>query len=362
MFRKIYTAAKKAALIGGILLSFFAFIEVIRAYQTLQAVHPVAGYAFVAALGALILWVGAKVLFFLFSRPKVLVPPPLPSLENATLGQAREYAQYLSLFARRLQANPLLLAPHKKRLDEGANSLSSAMSRSLDKDSLVQAVERMEKDSIEPCLASLDRQAELEVSQCVRDVMIGVTFSPWRSADLLVVSYRTVEMVLRVARVYASRPYIRDQFRIFVDIAKIVATVNYLNLGARLFESVFHTVPVLGKVGDDIAQGLGAAWFTSVAGHAAILRCRAFRGWNQAESQATLRANLANFLGDFHKIYAESIERRIVNLTKGQAEKLKKGVSGAFDSARTGLESFVSSTRDKVRDSFTFPRLTIHRK
>jgi len=44
----------------------------------------------------------------------------------------------------------------------------------------------------------LDEQAERIVRECVRDVMLAVVLSPYRSADLLIVLYRNGRMVLEL--------------------------------------------------------------------------------------------------------------------------------------------------------------------
>ena len=68
------------------------------------------------------------------------------------------------------------------------------------------------------------------------------------------------------------------------DVLRVLITVNFLYIGRNLVENLFANVPLLGRVVDDMGQGLGAGLFTSAAGHAAIERCAAFRGWDKETS------------------------------------------------------------------------------
>ena len=53
MLKTIWKLVRTAVVVIGVLLSFFAFLEILRAYQTLYNFHPVAGYIFAASSAAL---------------------------------------------------------------------------------------------------------------------------------------------------------------------------------------------------------------------------------------------------------------------------------------------------------------------
>ena len=82
----------------------------------------------------------------------------------------------------------------------------------------------------------------------MRDVMLAVTLSPYKSADLLVVVYRNFVMVGRIIRIYNARPSVAGQMRVFSDIFSVVATVNYLNMGRNLIEALASHVPGIGQI------------------------------------------------------------------------------------------------------------------
>lgn len=181
--------------------------------------------------------------------------------------------------------------------------------------------------------------------------MLAVTVSPWRSVDLFVVLYRNGKMVLEVSTIYNGKPRFREQVEIATDVLKIVATVQFLNIGSKLIENLTSWIPVLGRFTDDIAQGIGAGLFTSVAGHTTIDRCRAFHGWSETQTRSGMPENLRLFMVDIKGIVSDTImpalkgrieaetpeERRPPHLV----EKANTGIGDAIDSTCDILDSCV---------------------
>ena len=58
MLGRLWKWFKRIVFIVGVALTFFVILEVIRAYQTLNDLHPWAGYAFLFILLAGLLWLG----------------------------------------------------------------------------------------------------------------------------------------------------------------------------------------------------------------------------------------------------------------------------------------------------------------
>jgi len=69
-------------------------------------------------------------------------------------------------------------------------------------------------------------------------------------------------------------------------------------------ENLTSWIPVLGRFTDDIAQGIGAGLFTSVAGHATIDRCRCFSGWSENDARIAMGKNLKGFMHDITSCFA----------------------------------------------------------
>ncbi len=351
MLASLLRALRTAGIVLGCLLGFFFVIEVIQAQQVLYAVHPVFGTTFALLLAAgctaLLVWYVVS----LKRHPVTLRPPPRRELEKAERRELRTYARYLRRVMRRLARNEHLPDINRAALESEDEQLREALSDDADITDLVEAIRNAEELRIQPAMALLDQLAEKEVRRCVRDVMLGVTLSPWRTVDLLVVMYRNARMVTRITGVYNNSPRLREHFLILRDVAAIVATVNFLNYGSRLMQNLVTSVPLLGRFSDDVAQGVGAGLLTSVAGHAALARCRAFRGWNEIEAQATLRNQLGVFMADIKKIVFDDmlpqIRKPVAALSPdaagepGWANRLRDGIAGAIDDTTAMMDSFV---------------------
>jgi uncharacterized membrane protein YcjF (UPF0283 family) len=339
-----FRIARRALIAAGVLLSFFALIEIARAYQTLHQFHPWAGYAFLVVgavgLGGLTWWLLVPIL----RRPAALTPPPIRDRTAATERDLRRYARYLGRYLRRLAANPELRAEEQNRARAAATGLETAVVNAADAEDLLAAIRSAETETVEPLLASLDDTARRHVRRCVRDVMIGVTISPYKSADLLIVIYRNLAMVRHVVGIYNARPPVGRQARVVWDILQVVATVNFINLGKTLLESLMANVPG-GRFVDDVAQGVGAGMMTSVAGHAAVERCRAFRGWDRDAARSTMLRHLGSYWRDVRDILIKDvmglIHRRVGDGVRGAWSRTVSGVNAALEATGGALKDFV---------------------
>ncbi len=351
MLRQLWKVIRTAVLVVGVLLTFFAVVEVLQAYETLRGFHPVAGWAFVGLLGLGLLWLIVWYVRRVLSRPRVLTPPKIPDRENASPRQLRRWTRYLGKFLGRLAGNPLLSAEQHAHAQAGAEKLRLLASASPSRDDLVAGIEQAESEHVEPLLKELDDQADKHVRDCVRGVMFWVALSPYKSADLLIVIYRNVRMLGDLVKVYNARPTLREQLRVFRDTLRIVATVNFLNIGRNVFESVFKALPG-GRFADDIAQGIGAGFMTSVAGHAAIGRCRAFRGWSEEQARENLRAKVGDFYHDVRDIFMKDIwtnmRGRVASMFSegGTWEKATTAVAGGLDSAGRAVNAGSKAVAD----------------
>jgi len=307
-----------AVLVVGVLLSFFAVIELIRAYHTLHQLHPYAGYGFVLLLVVGVLLLFGRLFLSMARRPPVLVPPAIPDRAQASSRQLRRYGGYLCKYVRRLSRNDLFSEHQRAIALGGLESLRKDLAASAKPDRFLAAIQKAETETIEPLLSVLDERATRQVRACVRDVMVGVAISPYKAADLLIVLYRNASMISGIIRIYNSRPRLREQLRIFRDVMRVVATVNFINLGKKVLENIFAKLPG-GQFVDDALQGAGAGLMTSVAGHAAVVRCRAFGGWDEEEARATVLSRLSQFSADVRNMLFGDIK-----------EKVKDKLSGLF--------------------------------
>lgn len=327
----------------GVLLTFFAVIEAIRAYQTLRDFHPIAGYIFVGVLACLGIWLIGYILATLGSRPAVLVPPVIPSPDEATERQLRRYGKYLGKYIDRLSDNPSLSTDDRAKAEEGGEELADALASARTNEAILAAIGQAESNIIQPLLAKLSKQADKEIRASVAIVMAGVALSPYKAADLMIVVYRNVVMVIRTIRIYNSRPRFGEQLRILSDIVNVVATVNYINMGQNLIDGLFSNVPGIGRFTDDIAQGIGAGFMTSVVGHAAMQRCEAFKGWNEQEAKDTLRSRAGDFYADVRDMFKKDILPKILKRFGDSSRDTMEKIGQVLDDIGGRVGTFVKA-------------------
>jgi len=345
MLRTWWKIIRLAVLAIGVLLSFFAVIEVLRAYQTLHEFHPAAGFVFLGVLVCGTLWIVGYLVVTLASRPAVLIPPPIRDANSATNRELRRYAKYLTKYIGRLSGNGALSIEDRDKAKEAMGELALAIDTGDSKEALIIAVEKVEGQVIDPMLAKLDAEANKVIRDSVGIVMAGVAFSPYKAADLMIVLYRNLVMMITIVRIYNSRPRFREQLSIFLDTIKVVAVVNYLNMGKKLVEGLLSAVPFVGRYIDDAAQGFGAGFMTSVVGHVAMDRCRAFRGWKEENAKDSLRDRVGEFFTDvndmFKKDILPAIMKRAKDVSKEKLEKVRTGIGSALDETGSRIGTFV---------------------
>jgi uncharacterized membrane protein YcjF (UPF0283 family) len=318
---------RQIGLIIGLLLGFMVCVELLHAYTVLSSVAPWLGALFAYGLTLLLLALLARMLWTIRAYP-VLRHPPSRDDHPA-------YARYLIALSRHLVTNRALDDTTRtgvRQIPEllGADKMQANMERT---------IATVEQDHLAPAITQLDLLARARVQAAVRDVMLGVTLSPWHSIDLVVAFYRNVKMILDVVRIYETRPRLHEQLAISRDVLSVVATVNILNYGSKLLQNLGASVPGLGRFADDIAQGMGAGLVTSIAGHAAVERCRCYHAWDAQQVEDRLHRKLGTFATDLRNIVMRDIWPRlgVANLT----DKVREGVGSSIDATNEAMESFV---------------------
>jgi uncharacterized membrane protein YcjF (UPF0283 family) len=339
VLKTIWKLIRTAVIVIGVLLTFFAVLELLRAYQTLHNFHPIAGYAFAAAVIGLLAWLVVYVWVNMAVFPKALKPPKIDDVESATDRQLKKYIQYLKRFLQRLISNPNLSDDDRSQISTVLLQLESQLPS--DRTETLNLITSIEENHIKPVLKTLDAAASKQVRDSMRDIMVGVTLSPYKSADLLIVLYRNLVMVVRIVKVYRVRPSLGEQLRIFSDIINVIATVNYINMGKNLIEGIASRVPGIGRFVDDIAQGIGAGFMTTITGHAAMDRCRSFRGWNEVDAKKHLLSHVGDFYNDVKDIFFKDVWAGVRGRAGAAATDAGDKVADAIDETGSLLDSFV---------------------
>ena len=336
-FRIVRTAVRA----GGVFVAFFALVEVVRAYQPLRGLHPAAGYAFLAVITAAVAWLVWYLWVNLAAVPRALKPPVIPDPAQATDRQLRKYLRYLRRFLERLTVNDCVSEANQANIQIALNQIDRAMAEAAPAEMLRATIEVVEARAIVPALDDIDALAARQVRDSMRDIMIGVTLSPYKSADLAIVIYRNLVMTIRIIRVYNARPAVAEQCRILLDILNVIATVNYINMGKNLIEGLGSRVPGIGRFIDDIAQGIGAGFMTTIAGHAAMERCRAFKGWNAAEAKRHLLSHVGDVDTDVKDIVCKDVWQGVRRRAGVSAEDTGDKVADALNETGDSLTSFI---------------------
>lgn len=341
MLKNWFKIIRTSLVVIGVLLSVFAFVEIVRAYQTLYAMHPVVGYIFLGLIIAGLLWLILYLIVTIGSRPRVLIPPKIEDTQQASIHQLHKYIKYLCKYLSRLLDNELMTEDNVSLAMKGLSDLNKAF-ENFNKEEVIELITDVEKNVIEKILLDIDAHANKQVRASMRDVMLAVTLSPYKSADLLIVVYRNVVMVGRIIKIYNSRPTATQQLKMFADIFSIVATVNYINMGRNLIEALVSHVPGVGRFTDDIAQGIGAGFMTTVAGHAAIDRCRAFKGWDKVEAKKTILNKAGDFYMDVKDLFFSDIFSLVKTKAGVASSEFAEKVGSALDETGNVVTKCVS--------------------
>lgn len=290
--KDILKTLERVAVVFGVLLTFFAVIEVLRAYQILYDTNPYAGYGFLVVVALLLAYVVWQVRA-IFAYRMALKPPALPGEGSLTDKQVKIFRRHMQRVARRFAENPILASEHLDEVDAMRMAVESLPETGNDDGNVFRsAVEAIEREHISPLLKHLDRHAEGVVSDNVGLVSLGTALSPYRSVDMYIVLARNARMVNQILRIYRTRPTPGETVKVFYDIVRVVAAVNLINAMDNVWTGIGRHVPFIGRYGEAMSEGLFSGLLTSVAGHAAIDRCRSYRPWSREEAVRTYRGKL----------------------------------------------------------------------
>lgn len=355
MLKQWFFLLKKITLAVGLLLCFFALMEILRAYQTLHQTHWLLGYAFVFVLLASIGWLIWHIWINLAVLPRPLKPPVGFNLSAANVKELRKFLGYQNRLLARLGLNEHLSPQQREAIQLASRAIQYALAAPPDQAFLRQTIQDTQQKTVEPAIAALDQRADQHIRNAMRDVMIGVALSPYRSMDLLIVLYRNSMMTMDIIKIYHTRPAISELARMLMDILNVVATVNYIHLSKNLIEAFGSRLPAVGSFADEIAEGIGAGFMTTIAGHAAKSRCRAFHLWNAEQAKQQLSAHIGDFYNDLKDIFYKDIWGLLKNRVGQASDAIYSAVKESLDSFGSKLGSLAripaqSSARSEPLD------------
>ncbi len=330
---------ERIAVAVGILLFFLVFIEMIDAYQTLRDFHSWAGYAFLALLASIIIYMIWQIRPF-FSLPSVPKHPGF-EVDSAMTGKQRKLMdRFLVEIALRFATNPILMQDQSLSLDK-MNDQVSTLKMLPNNSDYPEKVEQFETEVFAPLIVALDQEAEKIVADNVAIVSVGTALSPYRSADVFIVLARNFKMINSILKVYRTRPSKRETVLVFYDIARVLAAVNILGSMDQMWLGISKHVPFIGASGEALSEGLFSGLLTSVAGHAAIDRARTYHGWSSEAAARAYRGKLNRWGKDILNILKRhGIDRLKRGLKPESSGSSEGGVNdeSVDESATTGHE------------------------
>jgi uncharacterized membrane protein YcjF (UPF0283 family) len=240
--------------------------------------------------------------------------------KNATNAKVLQY--YLKI-SNRLLSNQSIPRDKRNALNEILVSIKNNQEN--EKTSIL--IDKIKSQIVGISLNELDDQAEVIVRKTVRDTMVSVTLSPYRSVDGIFVIYRNIVMFNQLMRLYNQRPAISDVVSYFKDVIKLVVGVNVLGYSEKLMEQLLKNVPLLNRTSDDIIQGIGAGILTTSVGKATIQRCRCIDNWDKDEEKEIFNSTVKAFYGYVKEILSNDVMPNIRKPFSKTWEKIKDKIS-----------------------------------
>jgi uncharacterized membrane protein YcjF (UPF0283 family) len=319
---------KKTALLLILLFIIYFVAELLQAAKNIYELNQYLGYFYGIVVLFLVVQLFIKYVIATLSIKKISPPPEYKDIGNPSQSDLQKYYQFLYSRQQLLQRDFGL--PIEKPLVRNPQIYS---------EDIISEGKSILGDMISP----LDQEAEREIFRGIRDVMTGVIFSPFRSLDLVVVLYKNFQMVYAISKVYNTRPGTATQMKILKDILKLALTINVMNIGDKIVENILSMLPGTGQHAGDVAQGIGAGFFTSVIGFSTMRRCRNIDQWSIQEQQENIRNNIGSMMKIITKIILTDVGPKLRSLFPDVSD-----IAGKINAA---IEKSVESTKESMFNS-----------
>ncbi len=286
-------------------------LEGIHLHELLSSIHPYLAWAVSAFLAAMAITVIGWATWRWIKLPRVVLPPDLPpAIDGWSRSQRRAYLAFCRRYLARQESNPELPEEARDRLPTLRGAIDDA-EQCADPTELVRMVEAAIDEALEP----LDRRARNLVWRAATEVAVLTAMTPSALFDVLITLLRNIELMVRIAQLYYSRPGALGTLRIVRDVLAVAAAAGVIervadgatDMAADLMGN--WTAKLAGPIGQGIANGL----ITVRLGDAAVHRCRALRTRRvgiKPWSAATWREMSRRLAGMVSKKVAPDLARR----------------------------------------------------
>ena len=340
-FSALWNLARNLVLAIGILLFFFVAVEIIKFYRFLSSLDPTLAIPLTIIVLVALSWFPIKLALSYMRTPSSIVPPGTTLSMDLDTVELVQHRLFLAKFLARLSNNRMLGEEERDRAKNGLAEVRS-LKTAKPKD-LITGLLKVRQTFVVPLVNVLDGKAKEEVRKAAVHISGGVMASPYQSVDALIAVGRSTGMALRIIRIYYARPTIKETVLILVDVVRVAAFVNILNIGGMAFRSLSAT-PVVGWVISAATQGFGAGLFVLVIGKTTRMRCQALEKWDVEKARLGIKEKMSDFSGQARSLVFDGMSK----LREKAPEAMRKGWDATEKTVSASLDIVVQSASSAV--------------
>lgn len=304
-------------------------------YQLFRGVHPLLGVLFLAVAATGLWWlVGVPVVRFL-RMPVAVKPPPLPALDaGLTPTHLDVHLRYVARYLRGQLLNPRMRR-QRAEVEAAVRECEALRARVTAPGApglreVLGEVEAFERERVDRLLAPLDAEAERVIRQEALGVGVATAVTLNGTVDALIVLWRNVNLIAKLAQIYYGRPGPRGTLAILRDVSLTVLLANYLDDLSDWAGSMIGKWmgTVAGLVAGPLINGGANAVLTLRVGYLAKDRCRTFEAWTEERRRSVL-AKCFGLAAEASKGVLTELASRVGGLMGGIVGGVVGGTAGA---------------------------------
>ena len=352
LWRRGWRVVKWAA--AGLLA--LAFVTVIGQgflyYQMIAAVSPWLGLGFVVLLASLMILLVGRPLLAFFNTPVAAEPPHIEVNPKAPAKYAIiARLNYDRKFLKALRRHPDLAA-ESARIDQASEALQALLSevRAAEQTTdpaLLESVLEFEAQHIEPLLKPLDDKVDKLIHGEAVGIGVATAVSMNGTVDAFIVLWRSANLIAKISRIYFGRPNLRGSLLVMRDVAAIVvmsrALEDVTDMTGDLIGSVLGRMG--GLVAGPVVDGAVNAMMALKLGYLTKRRCRAYRGWSEAQAKSISAEALALVKKESASVINELI-KAVGGLTGAAASAAETVMTGSKNTWAT-IQSWFGKKEEK---------------
>lgn len=336
ILRLLFKALRYASLLIVIVAALVIVRELRAGFVFFEGLFAGGGWAFLA-LAVIVGWLGlGRPVARYVNVPAALKQPPLPVGDDLSVNDVAKRLAFVARYVGGLSGNGRLEG-NRGRIAEvkaSAESLRREVSSGATGDAAAcrAALDRFEREEVDPLLAPLDEEANRLIRQEALAVGLATAVSMNGTVDAFIVLWRNANLVARLAAVYHGRPGVRGSLMILRDVAAGMLVAGQVQGAAESMANLF------GKSGVGLAGPLAEGGVNALAtvriGYVGKARCRAYRPWSDDALPDILKSVLveaaAQGKGVVKDVIGTVVRGGVVAIPVEMAKKAKDWLGGLF--------------------------------